>query len=39
MLSGFQEVFVTTAQRIERRQAVALGRWAFLANTALISEV
>jgi len=32
-------VFVTTAQRIERRQAVALGCWAFLANTALVNEV
>ena len=28
-----------TAQRTERRQTVALGRWLFVANTVAIGEV
>jgi hypothetical protein len=39
MRSVFEWVFVMTAQRTERRRAVALGRWLFLANTAAIGEV
>jgi hypothetical protein len=39
MRSVFEWMFVTTSQRIERRQAVALGPWLFVANVAAIGEV